>query len=289
MISNSSALRSIMQYALYVMMFLIASCATNSDDDRPVVAPIQDPIQAPASSINERLVAKASEVSAELAMHGVAFACFKIEKQRWPKNFAEMAAFLPNTEHCGSLINQQEAAQFWHRFPTAQITSVTTSEAKIVISEQLIDGDLKILNPRLTINYKIDYSSKILSEGNPRHPARVSNAWIRAMPPGAKSTAGYFDIKNSGDKALVLIAVRHPDFDDVSLHRSFNQNGMTKMEHLESLAIQPHSQVHFAPGGYHLMMMGARQALAIGDESKLRFQFSGQADLEVQTLVKMSE
>ena len=81
------------------------------------------------------------------------------------------------------------------------------------------------------------------------------SAWIRAMPPGMKMTAGFGLLKNHGAQSIQLSSFSSPSFGDVSLHRTERVDGMSKMREVKLLEIPAGEAVELAPGGYHLMLM----------------------------------
>lgn len=81
------------------------------------------------------------------------------------------------------------------------------------------------------------------------------SAWIRAMPPGMKMTAGFGTMKNHGSQSIQLNSFTSPFFGDVSLHRTELVDGMSKMREVKLLEIPAGGAVELAPGGYHLMLM----------------------------------
>lgn len=97
----------------------------------------------------------------------------------------------------------------------------------------------------------------------------VENAWIRAAPPGAEMLAGYALLKNAGDAPVVVTGASSADFGDVSLHESVNENGVERMRPLGAVSIAPGSNVVFAPGGKHFMLMDAKRGLKAGDSVKI--------------------
>jgi copper(I)-binding protein len=80
-------------------------------------------------------------------------------------------------------------------------------------------------------------------------------AWVRAMPPGMKMTAGFGQLRNSGSEVLEISAYSSPSFGDVSLHRTELVDGVSKMREVAELVIDPGGEVLLEPGGYHLMLM----------------------------------
>lgn len=81
------------------------------------------------------------------------------------------------------------------------------------------------------------------------------NAWIRALPPGVKMTAGFGTLTNPGSDPLEVASISSPSFGDVSLHRTEIINGISKMREVQPVVIDAGSRLVLEPGGYHLMLM----------------------------------
>ena len=75
------------------------------------------------------------------------------------------------------------------------------------------------------------------------------------MPAGMKMTAAFGQLINSGDQAIEITGFSSPSFDDVSLHRTEQVGGMSKMRPVSRLSIVARDRVELAPGGLHLMLM----------------------------------
>jgi len=93
-----------------------------------------------------------------------------------------------------------------------------------------------------------------------------SDAWIKNLPPTIPVRAGYMTIHNPGPDMLSIVSVRSEAFGSVEVHRSFMQDGMMRMEPVESLEIEADASVQLAPGGLHLMMMMPKEPTSPGDE-----------------------
>ena len=89
-------------------------------------------------------------------------------------------------------------------------------------------------------------------------------AWIRAMPPGMKMTAGFGRLHNVGAETIELTGFASPQFGDVSLHRTELVEGVSRMREITSLSIGTGETIELAPGGYHLMLMQPAGLLAVG-------------------------
>lgn len=113
----------------------------------------------------------------------------------------------------------------------------------------------------------------------------VKNAWLRVVP-GAPVSAAYFDLENSGDAAVTLVAVSSPQFERASMHDSVvGDDGMATMQPVAAVVIPSGDRVAFAPGGYHVMLFEPTQALAPGDSVALQLQCNGQQALREVTAV----
>lgn len=102
----------------------------------------------------------------------------------------------------------------------------------------------------------------------------VSDAWIREAPPGAHMLAGYAQLHNSGDTALQIVAVESDAFADASLHETVVSGGVSRMRALKDIELVPGASVAFEPGGRHIMLMGPKQPIALGDAIEITFVLS---------------
>jgi copper(I)-binding protein len=113
----------------------------------------------------------------------------------------------------------------------------------------------------------------------------VTDATIREILPGRTMTAGYFSISNSGTVDAELISASSPQFGSIELHQHSHKDGMMKMEQVQSVKVAAGEQVHFQPGGLHLMMFDAKTSISKGQQIPLRFTFKDGQSIEVQASV----
>ena len=100
-----------------------------------------------------------------------------------------------------------------------------------------------------------------------------------SYPTTGRSGAGYFILSNTGaEDALVGVEADYPK---VMLHKSMMKDGVMTMEHQMRVEVSTQGQLNFAPGGYHVMFMGLKEAWGVGDTIKatLIFEKSGRLDL----------
>lgn len=112
----------------------------------------------------------------------------------------------------------------------------------------------------------------------------VHEPWIREAPPGTPM-AGYLVLHNHGDTKRNFIGVTSDSFGHIMLHRSYHEDGVVKMEHLESVTLEPEQKVQFEPGGLHLMLMSPARSLEAGEIVSLDLKFGDGSTKTVDFMV----
>ncbi len=119
----------------------------------------------------------------------------------------------------------------------------------------------------------------------PGGPA-VDEAWIRTPLPGKSMTAGYFTLRNDSDTDIVLTGASSDRWADVSLHETRTTDGVSRMHAIDSLTLRPGEQLHFQPGGLHLMLMRPGADVASGDAIGLTLHFADGSSLQATAVVR---
>jgi copper(I)-binding protein len=109
----------------------------------------------------------------------------------------------------------------------------------------------------------------------------VSGAYI-PLPSLPDMAAGYFVLRNNGDKAATLTGVTSPEAQSVSMH----QSTASTMVDTPTVRIPAHGVVTFARGGRHLMLMGLNPAPKLGARIELNLRFDDAAPVTVQATVQ---
>ena len=113
----------------------------------------------------------------------------------------------------------------------------------------------------------------------------VIDGWARASIPGAKNGAAYATIMNRGMKSDALIGVVSDVSVKVELHSHKNVDGVMRMRRIFSVPVPPHSETKLKPGGDHIMLMGLKRQLKVGDHIMLTFRFQSGATEVLKVMV----
>jgi copper(I)-binding protein len=94
-------------------------------------------------------------------------------------------------------------------------------------------------------------------------PVAAAEPWSRPAVAGTTG-AGFLTLSNHGTAAETLVAIASPVAAKVEVHRSSMAGGVSRMDRVQALAIPAGGEVVFAPGGYHLMLVGLKGPLKAG-------------------------
>lgn len=101
----------------------------------------------------------------------------------------------------------------------------------------------------------------------------IMNAWVREAYDGAKVNAGYMTLVNVGSEDVKLVKVESDAFETVEVHEMAMVDGIVEMRELTDMVIPADGQVHFEPGGMHLMLLGPQEHLATGQTVDMTMTF----------------
>ena len=85
-------------------------------------------------------------------------------------------------------------------------------------------------------------------------PPTVTDAWIRATPPGALTAAAYLTITSAG-VADRLVAAATPAAGAVEIHTHVAEAGSQRMVRVAELTLPAGEAVRLTPDGQHLMLI----------------------------------
>lgn len=113
----------------------------------------------------------------------------------------------------------------------------------------------------------------------------IQQPWSQALPPNSATAAAYFSISNSGTENDVLLGVDTPLAGQASMHQHVGQDGMMKMQAVDSVLVPAAGSVAFKPMGYHVMLMDLaedRTQLQAGQQFPLTLHFQRGGDITVE-------
>jgi copper(I)-binding protein len=116
-------------------------------------------------------------------------------------------------------------------------------------------------------------------------PVAVENAWARATATAAKTGAVYLTIVDHGAPDR-LIAAATPLAATAQIHQTTMQNNVMRMRPVDGVDITAQGPVTFAPGGYHIMLLGLKHKLAKGQSFPLSLTFQHAGTIEVAVAVE---
>ncbi len=114
----------------------------------------------------------------------------------------------------------------------------------------------------------------------------VQGAWARPAARG-ENGAIYFVIQNNARETDELTGVSSDVAEAVEMHESIMMNGdVMQMQQLESVPLQAGTKTTFKPGGLHIMLIGVKKNLKIGDQIEITLHFKNSDDMNLLILVR---
>jgi copper(I)-binding protein len=115
---------------------------------------------------------------------------------------------------------------------------------------------------------------------------RIEQAYSYATPAPGITAGGFLTIVNAG-AADRLLGAESPAVGRVEIHEMSLAGGVMRMRALsEGLAVPAQGRLQLAPGGYHLMLIEPKQALALGAKLPLVLHFEKAGRVEVELEVR---
>ena len=113
----------------------------------------------------------------------------------------------------------------------------------------------------------------------------IVHPWSRPAPQGQNGVI-YLDMRNDGAADDRLIAVSTPLATKVELHRSTMEDGIHRMEKVESIVVPAGGAVELAPGGLHVMLVGLKFMLMAEETIPVTFTFERSGDITTGVAVE---
>jgi copper(I)-binding protein len=114
----------------------------------------------------------------------------------------------------------------------------------------------------------------------------VSHVRVFAPLPGRAATVAYLDIENFSERPITLSSITSPTFARAELHETTIVDGVASMRPLTSVVIEPRSQMKFAPGGMHIMLIDPQKGLLPGANILLELHYDQTGLLLVEAKIQ---
>ena len=102
-------------------------------------------------------------------------------------------------------------------------------------------------------------STQIFAKGMMAH-----DAYVRLLPPSAKTTGAFMMLMNHTDKDKKLIKATSDVANKVEVHNHVMVDGMMQMREVPFIAIKANQSIELKPGSYHIMLIDLKQPLQEG-------------------------
>jgi copper(I)-binding protein len=102
----------------------------------------------------------------------------------------------------------------------------------------------------------------------------------------AGNGAAYMVIRNTGGADDALIGAASDVADMVELHETTMEGSMAGMHPVEAIPVPAGGSVSLEPGGYHVMLIGLKEELQVGQTITLTLTFEKAGQITVQAEVR---
>ncbi|KAF0151219.1 MAG: hypothetical protein FD143_2158 [Ignavibacteria bacterium] len=113
----------------------------------------------------------------------------------------------------------------------------------------------------------------------------INEPWIRPAAKGANS-AFFFQLENKSHKADTLLAAKFAHSEIVELHETFKkENDIMGMRSVKFVAVPAKNTVIFKPRDLHIMLIGLKQDIKIGESHELILVFKKAGEVKTNAVV----
>lgn len=114
----------------------------------------------------------------------------------------------------------------------------------------------------------------------------IMDPWVPLAPPNAKAHAAYVTLHNHGQDPKVLVSASSANYKMSHIHISEEKNGIATMSMVEQVEIPADGLLSLEPGSFHIMLMGPKSPVSVGDEIPITLDFADGSSVEMMAVVK---
>lgn len=104
----------------------------------------------------------------------------------------------------------------------------------------------------------------------PTADVQVSDAYIRTMPPGRTTTAGFLAVTNNSGQSCQLLGATSTVSKRLEFHEHQHMQGMIKMRPVSMVVVPAGETVVFEPGALHIMLFNIDAEIQAGDITQMQ-------------------
>ena len=117
----------------------------------------------------------------------------------------------------------------------------------------------------------------------------IEDAWIRAMPSKAMSTAAFMKITNKFPNEVKLISVDIDGVQSVELHKTVSDGKVMRMVKQSHIPLPANSSLVLKPGSWHVMMIGLEKQFPEGSVHQVQLNFDNGFKQNIKIKVKKQQ
>ncbi|MEE1675278.1 copper chaperone PCu(A)C [Agarivorans aestuarii] len=114
----------------------------------------------------------------------------------------------------------------------------------------------------------------------------VSDAYARATPPNAPTSAIFLKMSNTSEQKVSLVSASTPAAGRVELHTMLMDGDVMQMRKVNEIEVASGEVVELKPGGLHLMLFDLQTKFAEGEEVELNLEFSDGSQQQLTAPIK---
>ena len=131
-----------------------------------------------------------------------------------------------------------------------------------------------------------------MAEGNAADQIKVTDGYVRAVPPVSPTSAAFMKLANMGENDHQLVSAESDVSELVELHtHTMGENGMHEMRKVEQIDLPAGVTTALKPGGLHVMFINLKNPLEPDSQVDVTLNFedgsSKQLTLPVKKMVPM--
>lgn len=95
---------------------------------------------------------------------------------------------------------------------------------------------------------------------------QVDDGYVRGLPPGQVVTAAFMTLRNDAEQAVSIVSASSDSAEQTEIHAHVHNNGMMRMEKVDSITVPAKGRFVLAPGEHHLMLINLSKPLKQGGQ-----------------------